>query len=158
VKQLKAKDIMNREVLAVKSDWSLERLSEFLVGHAISGVPVMTGNGRLVGVVSLRDIITHESMGSEGLPINEPHDFYLNALESPHAGEEIATFTIKRESLVTVGDIMTPRVFQVAEETTIQEVAETMIKSRIHRVFVTRGEKMVGVIATPEILEVLRSL
>ena len=158
MKPLKAKDIMNREVLTVKSDWSLERLSEFLVENAISGAPVMTEDGKLIGVVSLRDIVIHESMGSKGFPTNEPHDFFLNALESPHAGEEIAAFSIKSEPLVTVGDIMTPKVFRVSEEATIQEVAEAMIKSRIHRVFVTRGDKMVGIIATPEILEVIRNL
>jgi len=40
------------------------------------------------------------------------------------------------------------QIFKVGEDTTVQEVADTMIKSHIHRVFVTREEKVVGIILT----------
>ena len=154
-KGLFAKDIMNREVLSVKSDWSLNRLCEFLLENSISGAPVTSEDGRLIGVVSLKDIVIHETLDSGGIPTSDLPSFHLNALDHPHAGEEIASFSIKDEPLVTVRDIMTPAVFKVNDEATVQEVAEAMIKNRIHRVFVTRGDRMVGVIATPEILQVV---
>ena len=60
--------------------------------------------------------------------------------------------------MVTVRDIMTPVIYKVSEDTLVPEVADTMIKNRIHRVFVTHEEQLVGIIATPEMLQVVRDL
>jgi signal-transduction protein with cAMP-binding, CBS, and nucleotidyltransferase domain len=40
----------------------------------------------------------------------------------------------------------------------VQQVADMMIKNRIHRVFVTRQEKVVGIISTPDILKIIRDM
>jgi CBS domain-containing protein len=53
---------------------------------------------------------------------------------------------------------MTPMIFQVTEDTPVQQVADMMIKNRIHRVFVTREEKVVGIISTPDILKIIRDM
>jgi len=53
---------------------------------------------------------------------------------------------------------MTPMIFQVTEHTPVQEVADMMIKNRIHRVFVTRNEKVIGIISTPDMLKVIRDI
>jgi len=51
---------------------------------------------------------------------------------------------------------MTPVVFQVAEEAGIDQVAETMVKGRIHRLFVTRNGEMVGILTAFDLLKVIR--
>ena len=51
---------------------------------------------------------------------------------------------------------MTPMIFKVTEDTPLREVAHIMISNRIHRLFVTREEKVVGIIATPDMLKVIR--
>jgi len=53
---------------------------------------------------------------------------------------------------------MTPTIFKVNEDTTVQEVADTLIRKRIHRVFVTREEKVVGVISTVDMLKIIRDM
>jgi CBS domain-containing protein len=53
---------------------------------------------------------------------------------------------------------MTPMIFQVTEDTPVQQVADMMIKNRIHRIFVTRDEKVVGIISTPDMLKVIRDM
>jgi signal-transduction protein with cAMP-binding, CBS, and nucleotidyltransferase domain len=40
----------------------------------------------------------------------------------------------------------------------VQQVADMMIKKRIHRVFVTREGKVVGIISTPDILKIIRDM
>jgi CBS domain-containing protein len=49
-------------------------------------------------------------------------------------------------------------IFQVTEDTSVQQVADLMLKNRIHRVFVTRDEKVVGIISTPDMLKVIRDM
>jgi len=55
-------------------------------------------------------------------------------------------------------DIMTPIVFSVTENTSVQDVAETMLKGGIHRVFVTRDSKLVGIVTALDMLQVIRDL
>jgi CBS domain-containing protein len=57
-----------------------------------------------------------------------------------------------------VRDIMTPMIFSVSEDTSVQEVAETMLKGRIHRVFVTRDNKLAGIVTALDMLKVIRGL
>lgn len=151
-------DIMHREVFAVDADWSLEELAGFLVDHNISGAPVTEENGELIGVVSMTDILRHGSMPDNGEAADDTHDVYLYELERQLGHEELRMFHTRSESSVQVRDIMTPMIFKVEEGTKVQEVAETMLRGGIHRVFVTRGNTLTGIVTALDMLQVIRDL
>ncbi len=157
-RNLTVRDVMQRDVLAVEGDWSIERLTGFLVSKNISGAPVIAGNGELIGVVSLTDIVRHENMPNARSTAHDPHDYYRYSLEYKIGREEIALYHIEHESSVRVQDIMTPMIYSVGENTRIQEVADTMIKGRIHRVFVTSGQRLTGIVTALDMLQVVRDL
>lgn len=155
--KITAAQVMSRDVLTVGSDWSVERLADFLVDHAITGAPVVTDDGTPVGVVSLTDLA--RSSGAWSTRVGDvPADYYRNALERRVAREEVRSFRVDDNGEATVRDIMTPMVFDVQEDTSVQEVAEAMITGRIHRVFVTNGGKMVGVISSMDLLPLVRDM
>jgi len=156
MKGLSAKHIMNSEVLAAEPDWSVKRLAEFFMEICISGAPVQSKSGVAMGVVSLTDIVHHDTQPERDL--QWPHDYYMHALERRYAREQTASFQLETEPLVTVRNIMTPMIFQVSEDTSIQRVADMMIKSHIHRVFVTREKKIVGIISTADMLKTIRDM
>ena len=158
VKGLTVRDVMQSEVLAVDGDWPLEKLTGFLVDNNISGAPVTAQTGELIGVVSLTDIVRHDNMPDTGAASHDPHDYYRYALEYKIGREEVARFHIEHESSVRVRDIMTPMIYAVGENTSIQEVADTMIKGRIHRVFVTSGPRLAGIVTALDMLQVVRNL
>lgn len=158
MKPLIAKDIMTRDVLEVRAEWSLDRLAEFLIENSISGAPVVSHAGKLVGVVSLTDIVLTRMQPVKVQQAHEPHEYYLQTLEHQYGREEIASFQVGGEPLITVHDIMTPTIYKVDEDTTVPKVAEVMIRNRIHRVFVTREEEIVGIIATPDMLKVIKNM
>jgi CBS domain-containing protein len=158
MKNLTAKDLMNQDVLSVGSDWPMEKLADFLIEHSISGAPVTSEEGVLVGVVSLTDIVRHKSMPLKNPQPDVPHEYYLHAPERQYSQEEIESFRIEAESLVTVRDIMTPMTFNINEDTSLQQVANAMIRGRIHRVFVTRDEVLIGIITTMDMLKIIRDM
>jgi CBS domain-containing protein len=49
-------------------------------------------------------------------------------------------------------------VFDVSENAPVQDVADTMIRGRIHRVLVTRDSELAGIITALDLLEVVRDL
>ena len=132
------------------------RLAEFLVENGISGAPVITDEGTLIGVVSLTDIVRHDSMPQRDPQPHAVAEYYVMGLEGQFSEEEFASFRFDGTSDVTVRDIMTPTLFNVREDTSLAEVANLMIKGRIHRVFVTRGSVVVGLITALDMLKVIR--
>src|SRR5262245_53667991 len=54
-----------------------------------------------------------------------------------------------------VRDIMTPAVYTVPEETPVTRIARTMIAGRIHRLFVTRKKRVVGIVTSLDLLKLL---
>jgi len=149
-------DIMQREVLSVEEDWSLNRLARFLTDNNISGAPVTSRDGDLVGVVSLTDIVRYDSMPEHRTRERHTHEYYLHSLEMQIAREETTTFHIEQESQARVRDIMTPMVFAITEAASIQEAADMMVKGHIHRLFVTRNNRISGIVTALDMLNVLR--
>jgi predicted transcriptional regulator len=158
MKYTTAKDVMNTHFISVPADWSVEEVSQFLVDKAITGAPVTDEEGKFIGVVSLTDIVRYDSLAEMDMRADEPHDYYLHGWEDRLAPEEITSFHIAEKPHAFVRDIMTPMIFKVDESTPIQEVAETMIGGRIHRLMVTRQNRIVGIITTTDLLKVIRDL
>ena len=150
--ELTAGEVMTPNVLVVGADWTLEQLSQFFIDHSISGAPVISEDGKLVGVVSMTDIVRHDSLPVGDAPSHGPHEYYTHGLEREYAPEEIGAFRIEAGAVVMVSDIMTPMIFDVYEDTSMRQVAETMVRGRIHRVFVTREKEVVGTITALDIL------
>jgi CBS domain-containing protein len=151
-------DVMSSKVLSAEANWSLDMLAEFLVDNSISGAPVTDVDGELVGVVSMTDIVRQSGTAGNNPGSEAAHDVYRLELERHLSQEEIKVFHTQYESPVEVRDIMTPMLFKVAEGDSIKEVAETMLKGNIHRVFVTRGKKLIGIVTTLDMLKVIRDM
>jgi predicted transcriptional regulator len=155
---LTAKDVMNPNVISVPADWTIEELSQFLIDKAITGAPVKNEDGKLVGVVSLTDIVRHDSLAEIDLRADEPHDYYMHGWEDRLAPEELSSFHVEEKPQVTVKDIMTQMIFKVDENTPLQEVADTMIGGRVHRLLVTHAGRVIGIITTMDMLKVIRDM
>ena len=153
-----AEDIMTKSVLVARADWSLQRLAEFFVEKSISGAPVTNENGKLSGVVSSTDLVSSGTLPENDPTLQGPHEYYLHSLERQYAQSEISSFTIAGEPLTTVGDIMTPTVYKVTQDTPIQKVADEMLRNRIHRIFVTQEEQVVGIISSADMMKVIRDM
>src|SRR5262245_44883386 len=56
---------------------------------------------------------------------------------------------------VAVREIMTPTVYTVPDDAPVPEIARTMIAGRIHRLLVTRGKHVVGIVTPLDLLRLL---
>ena len=149
-----AEQIMCRNVITVPSDWSVERLARFLTDKSISGAPVVNNAGQLVGVVSLSDIV--RQAGSDLMDLSKRDEtFYSEVIDEALSPEEQLAFHTLVDQSVLVNDIMTPMVFEVSPETPLFQVAEAMVKGRIHRVMVTEGQNLKGIISALDLLKAM---
>ena len=56
---------------------------------------------------------------------------------------------------VQVREIMTPTVYTVPDDEPVPRMARAMIAGRIHRLFVTRGQRVVGIVTPLDLLRLL---
>jgi CBS domain-containing protein len=158
VREMTVSNVMRNEVLSVEANWSLDQLADFLVNKSISGAPVTAADGQLVGVVSLTDIVRQSRLQDQSTERRDTHDVYLYELERRMDVDELRQLHVQYETPLQVLDIMTPMVFSVSEDTSVQEVADTMLKGGIHRVFVTRDSKLIGIVTALDMLQVIRDI
>jgi CBS domain-containing protein len=144
-----AADLMNPRVLTVREDLTVRELANVLVENEISGAPVEDRSGKLVGVVSLTDIAAALADDEE-----EGGDYFVSEWGDGMSREEIEELGLD-EAELTVVDIMTPEVFTVREDTPVSEIAEAMIQNHVHRILVTREDRVVGIISTSDLLGLL---
>ncbi|NIR49054.1 CBS domain-containing protein [candidate division KSB1 bacterium] len=153
-----AKDIMNTDVMSVQGELSVHELAEFFTENMISGAPVVDEDGRLIGVVSLSDIVRNDSRRAQIVRNAHQSDYYLHGWEDELDEAEIERLHVEEDDGLNVRDIMTPLVFKVSEETPISQMADTMIGGRIHRLIVTRDDQVVGIVTTLDMLKAIRDL
>lgn len=154
MRPITAADLMNPRVLTVRVDLTVRELANVLVENEISGAPVEDRSGKLVGVVSLTDIAAALADGEEDGE-GERGDFFLSEwADDGMSREEIEELGLDEAELM-VAEIMTPEVFAVREDTPVSEIAEAMIQNHVHRILVTREDRVVGIISTSDLLGLL---
>lgn len=154
MRDVEVKTVMNPHVIAVRVDLPVRELAAFLSENQITGAPVLDRDGHLVGVVSLADIA--ESDGEQGALVGESADprRVVRGWEDKANPDEIRQLHVENEGPL-VRDIMTPTVYTIPEDTPVSRVARTMIAGRIHRLFVTQGKRVVGIVTSLDLLKLL---
>lgn len=158
MKSLTAKDIMNPNVMTVQDDTTIHELAEFFSDNLISGAPVVDSSGKLVGVVSLTDIVRSDARRAGIVKDQSKSDYYFHGWEESLDEEDLRDFHVEVNDGLTVRDIMTPIIYEVNEDTPLVNMAETMIGGRIHRLIVTRDDRVVGIVTTMDMLKAIRNL
>ncbi|MDH3692104.1 MAG: CBS domain-containing protein [Gammaproteobacteria bacterium] len=128
---MQAKDIMETMVQSVPPEMSLHEFEEFLSQEGISGAPVKSASGSVIGIVSKTDLV--------------------NTLRF----RESEKFSVILGPAITVGDIMTYDVVTVTPDTSVREIAQLMVDQEIHRVLVGSRKNVVGIISAFDLLELV---
>lgn len=167
-----ASDLMNSEVLTVPEDMALPDLARYLLEHEISGAPVVDRDGKVVGVVSLADIVAADADGDADADADADRrtgetasagGFYDRGWDdSDEEGELVRADLADLEECeeaewedLEVADIMTGEVYSVAEDAPVSEIASTMLRHHVHRLLVARDGQAVGIISTSDLLGLL---
>ena len=145
---MKAKDIMETNVISVSEDTSVEEMANILTDNNISGVPVLNEECRVVGIVSQKDII-YKDVEPRFPPVAEILGglIYLGGVK--HYNEEL-----KKLVATTAEEIMTKEVITAYENDEIGEIAELMVENDINRIPVLHDDgRLAGIISRADIVK-----
>ena len=139
-------DVMNRNVISIAPDATVEMAAKTMLDRGISGLFVVDAKGELAGIVTEGDLLRRDELGTQ-----RHRPWWLRILVSP--GRQAADFTHTHGRHVS--DVMTPDVIAVAASAPLEEVVETMEKHRIKRLPVVENNRVIGVVSRSDLLRYL---
>ncbi len=152
-----ARDVMTERPIAVDPAMSLAELESRLVAEGIYGAPVVS-DGHLVGVVSRSDIvraISEQRERAEEFVSEFYHEPPIQRVSARNLVLHEADVAAQRLAELVVQDVMSTRVIAVRPEESAEQVARCMLSYRIHRVLVTEGDELRGIISSLDMVELV---
>ncbi|HEY69290.1 MAG TPA: CBS domain-containing protein [Anaerolineae bacterium] len=128
---------MSHPVVTVQSDMPIHDALQLIRQESIRRLPVVNPQGKMIGIVSERDLLHAEPSDVTSLSVWE-----LNYLLTR----------------ITVDEVMTSEVITVNEDTPIEEAARIMADHKIGGLPVMRGEELVGIITETDLFKIFLEL
>lgn len=140
---MKARDVMTSPPITVGPETPVSEIAALLIERRISGVPVIDGRGRIVGIVTEGDLLRRRETQTAR---QRPQWLQLLIDRSIQA----ADFVQAHGSLAR--DVMTAEVITVTPDTELADIASLMEKHRIKRVPVVDGDQPLGIVSRANLL------
>ena len=122
VRSMRVSELMQEDVQMVQEDLTVAEAVVTLADGHIQGLPVVSRQNRMVGVLSTSDVLQA-------------------AAECADAEERTALFESTQ-----VNEVMTPRPKIISPDADVKEAAKQMLRLDVHRLFVEHQGTLVGVI------------
>ena len=129
LRTLKVREFMAAKVVTFSPELPLSEAVAILVKNKYSGAPVVDPMGRLVGMLSEKDVLR------------------VAVLENAEGARDLR-----------VGDCMTKKVETVEPDTDLLDVAEGFMQAPYKRFPVVEGERLVGQISRTDVLRAIDQL
>jgi CBS domain-containing protein len=143
---MKAADIMVKDVVTAGPEASVLELAAIMLERRISGMPVVNGGGRLLGIVSEGDLIRRPEIDTDRVKLG-----WLRLLLSDEARARDFVKSHGRKAR----EVMTQPAISVAADAPLAEVVRLMERHRVKRLPVVEHGKLVGLVTRADLLRAL---
>ncbi|MGA1859186.1 CBS domain-containing protein [Azospirillum sp. 11R-A] len=146
---MKAIDLMTPRVITIGPDATVADAARTMLENHISGMPVVDGSGKVVGIISEGDLLRRVELGTE-----RHRSWWLGLV----SGGTLPAEDFIKSHARKVADVMTAHVTTVDENASPEEVVRVMETRRIKRVPVVSRGALVGIISRANLLRALASV
>lgn len=158
----KVRDIMQTEVERLDPSMPIAEAIETLEDFGITGAPVTDESGRLLGVLSARDVTRREHVRAGRIApehgefsMSEPFD----AGGEEDTGEDVIDSKTDYSPAVigpdTVAEWMNPQVITIEPDASVQEACRRMVREHVHRLIVAEGGRIEGILSSFDVVELV---
>lgn len=138
---MKAAQVMTFGAATIQPQASIREAARMMLDYRISGLPVVDGEGNLVGIITEGDLLG----GITG-------DRYRRSWLEFILDDGNANGLPQQPQAQTVSEVMTRDVMTASENTSVQDVVKLMKANAIKRVPIVKGNKVVGIISRADLL------
>jgi len=140
-------ELMNPEVVCARPRMTVAEVRHLLATRGISGAPVVDDSGRILGVISLSDLVRQTDRRTT---VGESGHFFTNVNEY----RDLANLP-RDASDAPVETLMSKEVYTIPRDSSAAAGASIMRERKIHRLFVTDQGVLVGVVASLDLLRIV---
>jgi CBS domain-containing protein len=143
-------NIMTRDPIVVRRETPLKEAIQILAEKRISGLPVVDDTGKLVGIISEKDLMW------QATGVTPPA--YIMFLDSVIYLTNPADYERDLHKALgqTVGEVMSKNAITISPEKTLTEAARLMHDRNIHRLPVLNTEgKVIGILTRGDIVRAM---
>ena len=146
-------DVMTSNPICVTPDTPLQEAVELLAENRIGGLPVLDGDGKLVGMLSESDLMQRESGVSP-----RPFVMFLDLaiyLKNPRAYDK----ELHKVFGQTVGDVMSDRPLSISTDVSLPDAAKKLAAKNVNSLLVTEGDaKLMGIVTRGDVVRAMAEL
>lgn len=124
---MRVAELMQTNVRTISADATVADAVRAMADLHVSGLPVVTGSGKVIGVLSTTDVLQAQA-----------------ETDDRRARTELFEHT-------PVRDLMSHNPLTLGPEDDVREAARQMLYTEVHRLFVVDGDRLVGVISQTDI-------
>jgi len=139
---------MNRKVVTISGEASLEDAARLMVQNRISGLPVVNDQGTVTGLITEGDLLRRPEIGTA------PHASWLATFLS--AGQVAQDYV--RSHARKVDELISGDVISVMPDASLAEVVAIMESRQVKRVPVIEDGQLVGIIARADLVGALMKM
>jgi len=132
---LLAADIMQRDMITVSPDNTLRVALALMTENHVTGLPVMDGKSRCIGLITASDILGFEEEHAEDRA-DEGMMQHFNAEIGKWESVPLSAFGLEEFGDVKVEEVMSRELIFVGRDTLLKDVAQKMLDQDVHRVLV----------------------
>ena len=130
------REIMTSPAYSVPEDASLEAALRLMATVRVTGLPVVDGAGRVVGIISEADLLQAD--------LEPDPRAHMRVVASPSG-----------PFLASVGQVMTLHPHTVREDSDVAELAHTFARTAWKSVPVVRGDVLLGVVSRSDVIRAM---
>ena len=150
-----AADFMQRDVVTVSPDDSLRVALALMTDNHVTGLPVMDGKCRCIGLITSSDILTYEDERADESREGATAGFF-DPESQQWESVPISAFGLEEFGDVPVKDVMTRDLVWVRRTASLKDVAKRMIDERVHRVLVMDDDfRLYGILSAFDFVRVV---
>lgn len=138
---MKVKEVMIKKIIIIKSGQTLIEAARILVKNNISGAPVVDKKGKLIGMLSEKDLF--RALYPDVKDILKDIHLWL--------GKEKIKHRVEAKRDIPVDQMMTKKIVSVSDDTEVLGAGSLMLNAKIHRLPVVKNKKLVGIVSRPDI-------
>jgi CBS domain-containing protein len=148
------REIMSSPAITVGPTTEIREVARIMRENVISGVPVVEGDGTLLGMITEMELIARNA------PVHQPH--YLAVLSAliPVNIEEYRQYKeqLRQALAISAADLMRDEVETIRPDAPIEEALDAMLNPELTMLPVVEQARVIGVVTRTDLVRLIEKL
>lgn len=135
------REIMSKKIITVSPNCKVSELLKIFKKHEVSGAPVVGKNGKLLGIVSEKDVLFKLFPTEEEFYKNA--DYYFSKTDREEDLDIIRNLKVKK--------VMSRHIISISPDDQVLSACSKLLLHHIRRLPVVKNKKLVGMVTTDDV-------